>query len=638
MLGIQGIKLPNFAYDFSILRGLHWLLQRCLWSTLRLPLVDSHAIFVDCSRRGKGCVEEPVNSFYHYYEKRLRPFALAESSRMEGGSQQVNLLVASTNHRVIASVWVGRDSKDTSSTTDNISCELNKAMDIDSLVTEVRKKWKTITGVVRISSVSNEERGSVGLECQCKRRSKPVGIIATLAGTQSPSNTVRLKYEEAHWKELANIKTELARALEQRDKMMDENETINNSNVNLQECLSIVEIKAEGLEQELITERESKEALQAELNGAIEEYTTEKDRIVQECHDQMGSMLREQRLALEDFKKKRIENIIHFISRLYLNTLLYAQVATSPFDICKVDLDALAEYVLCPSGTIWKSFVSTWNNSPDFYVEEDPTIKNMIPSANSNIVPIDNVNPCASKGDDGHCFSSASFNVIARSFVLYDYVGGCGISPARLSMIVGSFSLVNYVEGYGFSPTGLSMIARSFALTNYVRGSSSTGSFTIANCARGCCFLPASLSTRIRSFVLANFVGGCDSSLASLSTTIGSFALANSVGGCDSLHLSLSTTIRSFSLINCVRGFGFLPMNLKTIARTFTITNYAGAATLRLRALMTAWSFALTICSGSCGSSPKSLRTTAGSFTFANCFEGCSCSSTILCTTAAECY
>ncbi|PPR92719.1 hypothetical protein GOBAR_AA27955 [Gossypium barbadense] len=466
-----------------------------------------------------------------------------------GDSEEVALFVG-VLPKVIASVWVGRDSKDTSSTSDNISCELNKAMDIDSLVTEVHKKWKTIAGVVRISSMSNKERGSVGLECQCKRRSNPVGIIATLAGTQK-----------------------LARALEQRDKMMDENETINNSNVNLQECLSIVEIKAEGLEQELITERESKKALQAELNGAIEEYTTEKDRIVRECHDQMGSMLREQRVALEDFKKKKIENIIHFISRLYLNTLLYAQVATSPFDICKVDLDALAD-----------------------------------------------------------------FNVVARSFVLYDYVGGCGISPARLSMIVGSFSLVNYVEGYGFSPMGLSMTAWSFALTNYVRGSSSTGSFAIANCTRGCCFFPASLSTTIRSFVLANFVGGCDSSLASLSTTIGNFAFANCVGGCDSLHLSLSTTIRSFSLVNCVRGFGFFPVNLKTIARSFAITNYAGAATLRLRALTKAWSFALTICSGGCGSSPKSLRTTARSFTFANCFEGCSCSSTILCTTAAECY
>lgn len=64
-------------------------------------------------------------------------------------------------------------------------------MDIDSLVTEVRKKWKTIAGVVRISSMSNKERGSVGLECQCKRRSNPVGIIATLAGTQSPCNSLR---------------------------------------------------------------------------------------------------------------------------------------------------------------------------------------------------------------------------------------------------------------------------------------------------------------------------------------------------------------------------------------------------------------------------------------------------------------
>ncbi|PPD89322.1 hypothetical protein GOBAR_DD13735 [Gossypium barbadense] len=75
------------------------------------------------------------------------------------------------------------------------------------------------------------------------------------------ANMVGLKYEEARQKELTKIKAELARAHEQHDKMMEKKEIINKQNEDPNECLSIMEVKVEGLEHELIAKRENKEAL-----------------------------------------------------------------------------------------------------------------------------------------------------------------------------------------------------------------------------------------------------------------------------------------------------------------------------------------------------------------------------------------
>ncbi|PPR98112.1 hypothetical protein GOBAR_AA22551 [Gossypium barbadense] len=136
-----------------------------------------------------GRIEEPINFFYHYYEKWLCQFALVESLRVEGGRQHFNLLVAPTDHRVVAGGGLDQSSKDTSSRTDSIFRKLNE--DIDLLVTGVRKKCKTILRAVRISSVSDEERGSVELEHWSQRMSDTVDVIATVARTLIPRNFLR---------------------------------------------------------------------------------------------------------------------------------------------------------------------------------------------------------------------------------------------------------------------------------------------------------------------------------------------------------------------------------------------------------------------------------------------------------------
>ncbi|PPR93037.1 hypothetical protein GOBAR_AA27635 [Gossypium barbadense] len=63
-----------------------------------------------------------------------------------------------------------------------------------------------------------------------------------------------------------------------------------------------------------------------------------------------------------------------------MNILLHAQVTSGPFDAHKVDFDALdwvdmSELgfdVLCSTGVVWDSFVSTWKNFANFYLKENP--------------------------------------------------------------------------------------------------------------------------------------------------------------------------------------------------------------------------------------------------------------------------
>lgn len=45
--------------------------------------------------------------------------------------------------------------------------------------------------------------------------------------------------------------------------------------------------------------------------------------------------------AIKKFHKKTSENVLNSISKLKINILLHAQVIGSPFDVCKVDRDAL---------------------------------------------------------------------------------------------------------------------------------------------------------------------------------------------------------------------------------------------------------------------------------------------------------
>ncbi|KAH1056454.1 hypothetical protein J1N35_034519 [Gossypium stocksii] len=176
------------------------------------------------------------------------------------------------------------------------------------------------------------------------------------------------------------------------------------------------------------------------------------------------------------------------------------------------------------------SFLLTWKNSLDFYLEEDLANANMAPSivnedvnpTNNDVAPTDDMNQGA-----GYGFSPISLNMIAGSFAFANCVGGYSSSLKSLNMTAGSFSLANCVEGCSFSPANLNVPAGSFSLTNYVGG---------------CGSLPASLNMIVRSFTLVNCFEGCGFSPTSLNMIVGSFALANCVRGCYSSPVSLNMT------------------------------------------------------------------------------------------------
>ncbi|PPS15778.1 hypothetical protein GOBAR_AA04794 [Gossypium barbadense] len=95
---------------------------------------------------------------------KLHSFTLVEFLQKEGGRENINLLTAPTNHRVVVDTGINHNSGENLSETDSISCELNEAMDIGSLISGTSKKRKTIVEVVRISCASEEEGSSAQLE------------------------------------------------------------------------------------------------------------------------------------------------------------------------------------------------------------------------------------------------------------------------------------------------------------------------------------------------------------------------------------------------------------------------------------------------------------------------------------------
>lgn len=119
-----------------------------------------------------------MNFFYCFYKMKLHSFTLVEFLQKEGGRENINLLIAPTNHRVVVDTGINHNSGDNSSETDSISRELNEAMDIGSLISGASKKRKTIVEVVRISCASEEEGSSAQLERRSKRRADSVDPIA----------------------------------------------------------------------------------------------------------------------------------------------------------------------------------------------------------------------------------------------------------------------------------------------------------------------------------------------------------------------------------------------------------------------------------------------------------------------------
>ncbi|KAH1122601.1 hypothetical protein J1N35_005761 [Gossypium stocksii] len=88
--------------------------------------------------------------------------------------------------------------------------------------------------------------------------------------------------------------------------MIEENEVNIKQNKDLTKCLVIVETKVKGLKYEVAVERESKEALQAELDRLTEEHVAETERIIWECQDQVANTIKEQLRVLERKRQSRM--------------------------------------------------------------------------------------------------------------------------------------------------------------------------------------------------------------------------------------------------------------------------------------------------------------------------------------------
>lgn len=112
----------------------------------------------------RGYKEESMNNFNRFYEMRLRPQASIVSLLGDSGRQNANLLTTPIDHRIVADASIDLNSKNDSGQTDSISLEINKAMYINFLIMNTRKKRKTTAGVARINSTCKGERNNEHLE------------------------------------------------------------------------------------------------------------------------------------------------------------------------------------------------------------------------------------------------------------------------------------------------------------------------------------------------------------------------------------------------------------------------------------------------------------------------------------------
>ncbi|KAH1098189.1 hypothetical protein J1N35_015110 [Gossypium stocksii] len=228
-----------------------------------------------------GYMSKPFNLFYHFCQMKL--YLLAFAGFVQSGIDQ--------------------GSKDTLNGTDSISRELKKVMDIDSLINGVCKKCKTITGVVRIGFVSEEEENCAQLEHRSKMRVDSVGVVIVIARASSLSRFLLVSLPSAPPASSPII--------------IDKDNSLPVAHVS--PSMPIIREtpiggnRVDGLECKEVAERRNKEALQAELNVLTKEHVAETNRVIQEYQDQVASTIREQLRVLEDFKKKIAS--MYYVSR-----------------------------------------------------------------------------------------------------------------------------------------------------------------------------------------------------------------------------------------------------------------------------------------------------------------------------------
>ncbi|PPS18292.1 hypothetical protein GOBAR_AA02283 [Gossypium barbadense] len=279
----------------------------------------------------------------------------------EGGRQNVNLLIALTNLRLVADVSINRNPENNSSEINNISCEINEAMDIDVLIRGTCRKHKTTAGAINTPimlffmllhpCLRNEEATvEVSLPEVTMKDTHVVGSSGSRQKTStslqfllSKANMVGLELGEAFQSELADTKAELKRVRELYLKTREENELINKQNEDLSEYLGVAEFKADVLSHEVAAEREDKKVTEAKLDKVTTEYTIQLDKIIRECHAEVVRTKGKQLEALEKFKKETSRNVCNSISQLKMNILLHTHVTGGLFSARKVDFDALCD-------------------------------------------------------------------------------------------------------------------------------------------------------------------------------------------------------------------------------------------------------------------------------------------------------
>ncbi|PPD99689.1 hypothetical protein GOBAR_DD03278 [Gossypium barbadense] len=144
-------------------------------------------------------LEELANFFYHYYGMTLRPFTLLKFEQEERARGGTDLLIASFGPRVVDDTWGNRGCEDNSSETNNISHELNEAVDIDVVIGSGCNKHKTSTGVICINSFSNEEESGAQLEHHRTRRVNHGGpVVAVTPIYSSPAASLPTIPRRAH--------------------------------------------------------------------------------------------------------------------------------------------------------------------------------------------------------------------------------------------------------------------------------------------------------------------------------------------------------------------------------------------------------------------------------------------------------
>ncbi|KAH1063978.1 hypothetical protein J1N35_028965 [Gossypium stocksii] len=246
--------------------------------------------------------------------------------------------------RVVGGAGDNQGSEGLSSDSDSISHELNKAMDIDALISNSRKRHRTLVGATRVNPSSEGEKSGSQLEhCQKKRAnygspvvaaSTPItitkdtppshihesslvapiakrvsievmeGFLSSLRCLLSKVVAINLRYVKAYDKELVDTQAKLKRVGELYNKVREENEIINEQQGVLIECLAMMETKADVCRAELVVEKERRIIAEVEL--------------------------------------KKVTNISGSLPRLKENLLLHTQVVCGPFAVRKVDFDVLA--------------------------------------------------------------------------------------------------------------------------------------------------------------------------------------------------------------------------------------------------------------------------------------------------------